>query len=105
MFIKLVHRAVNFARSNGVTPLAALSNESFNISLDDVRQPVILLWGRHSALAPVGNAGGFLSLQPAADLEFFDGSGALPQLEEPAAFAQVVRDWLMRTAPTGTRAG
>lgn len=32
VFIKLVHRAVNFARENGVTPIAALSNESFNIS-------------------------------------------------------------------------
>jgi subtilisin family serine protease len=30
--IKLVQRAVNFARSNGVTPVAALSNESFNVS-------------------------------------------------------------------------
>jgi subtilisin family serine protease len=30
--IKLVQRAVNFARSYGVTPIAALSNESFNVS-------------------------------------------------------------------------
>jgi subtilisin family serine protease len=32
VLIKLVQRAVNFARENGVTPVAALSNESFNIS-------------------------------------------------------------------------
>lgn len=30
--IKLVQRAVNFARTNGVTPLAAMSNESFDVS-------------------------------------------------------------------------
>ena len=30
--IKLVQRAVNFARSNGVTPIAALGNDGFNIS-------------------------------------------------------------------------
>ncbi len=30
--IKLVRRAVNYARENGVTPVAALSNESFDIS-------------------------------------------------------------------------
>lgn len=32
VLIKLVQRAVNFARENGVTPVAALGNESFNIS-------------------------------------------------------------------------
>lgn len=30
--INLVQRAVNFARANGVTPLAALSNENFDVS-------------------------------------------------------------------------
>jgi lantibiotic leader peptide-processing serine protease len=30
--IKLVQRAVNFARSNGVTPIAALGNDSFDLS-------------------------------------------------------------------------
>jgi subtilisin family serine protease len=30
--IKLVQRAVNFARANGVTPIAAMSNESFDVS-------------------------------------------------------------------------
>lgn len=30
--IKLVQRAVNFARANGVTPVAALGNDNFNIS-------------------------------------------------------------------------
>lgn len=32
VFVKLVQRAVNFARENGVTPIAALSNEGLNIS-------------------------------------------------------------------------
>ncbi|HEX8140264.1 MAG TPA: S8 family serine peptidase [Pyrinomonadaceae bacterium] len=35
VFIKLVQRAVNYARENGVTPIAALSNEGFNISDGD----------------------------------------------------------------------
>ncbi|HYO76700.1 MAG TPA: S8 family serine peptidase [Thermoanaerobaculia bacterium] len=30
--IKLVQRAVNFARTNGVTPIAAMSNEAFDVS-------------------------------------------------------------------------
>jgi len=32
VLIRLVQRAVNFARENGVTPVAALSNEGFNVS-------------------------------------------------------------------------
>jgi lantibiotic leader peptide-processing serine protease len=32
VFVKLVQRAVNFARENGVTPIAALGNDSFNLS-------------------------------------------------------------------------
>jgi lantibiotic leader peptide-processing serine protease len=31
-FIKVVQRAVNFARENGVTPIAAMSNESLDVS-------------------------------------------------------------------------
>ena len=30
--IKIVQRAVNFARNNGVTPLAALGNDNFDLS-------------------------------------------------------------------------
>jgi subtilisin family serine protease len=32
ILIKLVQRAVNYARSNGVTPVAALGNDGFNVS-------------------------------------------------------------------------
>ena len=35
VLIKLVQRAVNFARENGVTPVAALGNDSFNVSDGD----------------------------------------------------------------------
>jgi subtilisin family serine protease len=39
--IKFVQRAVNFARSNGVTPIAALGNDSFNISDGSFMGPFI----------------------------------------------------------------
>ncbi|HEV2914000.1 MAG TPA: S8 family serine peptidase [Pyrinomonadaceae bacterium] len=35
VLLKLVQRAVNFARSNGVTPVAALGNDGFNVSDGD----------------------------------------------------------------------
>ncbi len=43
VFIKLVQRAVNFARGEGVTPVAALSNESFNISDGSFMQDFIVV--------------------------------------------------------------
>jgi subtilisin family serine protease len=41
--IKLVQRAVNYARENGVTPVAALSNESFNVSDGDFFRDFIVV--------------------------------------------------------------
>ena len=35
ILLKLVQRAVNYARSNGVTPVAALGNQGFNVSEGD----------------------------------------------------------------------
>jgi subtilisin family serine protease len=57
--IKLVHRAVNFARSNGVTPIAALSNESFDVSDGDFFRDFILVPGEISGVIGVSATGYF----------------------------------------------
>lgn len=41
--IKMVQRAVNFARANGVTPIAALGNDSFNVSDGDFFRDFIVV--------------------------------------------------------------
>jgi subtilisin family serine protease len=41
--IKLLQRTVNYARENGVTPIAALSNESFNVSDGDFFRDFIVV--------------------------------------------------------------
>lgn len=41
--IKLVHRAVNYARSKGVTPVAALGNDGFNVSDGDFFRSFIVV--------------------------------------------------------------
>lgn len=43
--IKIVQRAVNFARENGVTPVAALSNENFDISDGSFMGPFMVVPG------------------------------------------------------------
>jgi subtilisin family serine protease len=41
--IKFVQRAVNYARANGVTPVAALSNEGFNVSDGDFFRDFVVI--------------------------------------------------------------
>jgi pimeloyl-ACP methyl ester carboxylesterase len=74
--------------------LSGLLSEPVDAIFGDIAAPVLLVWGRHSRLAPVDNAGGFLTLNPRADLEILESSGALPHVEEPARFNEIVLRWL-----------
>lgn len=55
--VKLVHRAVNFARSNGVTPVAALANEGFNVSEGDFFRSFIVVPAEISGVIGVSATG------------------------------------------------
>jgi subtilisin family serine protease len=57
--IKIVHRAVNFARSNGVTPIAALGNESINISDGNFMRDFIVVPAEISGVIGVSATGYF----------------------------------------------
>lgn len=78
--------------------LAGLLSEPVDGVFGELPQPILLLWGRHSRLARVDGAGGFLRLNPSADLEIFEGSGALPHVEEADAFNELVPRWLAAQA-------
>jgi pimeloyl-ACP methyl ester carboxylesterase len=79
--------------------LSGLLSEPVDGVFGDLTPPVLLVWGRHSRLVPIDNAGGFLSLNPAAELEVFEASGALPHVEEAERFNEVVLRWLAQPAP------
>jgi pimeloyl-ACP methyl ester carboxylesterase len=74
--------------------LAGILSEPVDEIFGNLTQRVLLIWGRHSRLAPAANAGGFLSLNPTADLEICERSGSLPQVEEPERFNEIVLRWL-----------
>lgn len=57
--IKLVQRAVNFARENGVTPIAALGNDGFDISDGRFMQDFILMPGELDGVIGVSATGYF----------------------------------------------
>ncbi|HYG12022.1 MAG TPA: S8 family serine peptidase [Pyrinomonadaceae bacterium] len=57
--IKLVQRASNFARENGVTPIAALGNDSFNVSDGDFFRDFIEVPGELPGVIGVSATGYF----------------------------------------------
>jgi pimeloyl-ACP methyl ester carboxylesterase len=74
--------------------LSGLLSEPVDGIFGDLQAPVLLVWGRHSRLAAVDNAGGFVSLNPRVELEIFESSGALPHVEEAERFNALAAGWL-----------
>jgi len=62
--------------------------------LDDIEQPVLLLWGEEDRLIPVSNAQDYLDHLPNAERVTLDGVGHLPQLEAPDETVEAVRAFL-----------
>ena len=62
-------------------------------------QPILLMWGARSRLAPLDQARAFRQRNPRAEIRVFD-CGALPQDEMPEEFAREVGAWLRRGAPS-----
>lgn len=59
--------------------------------------PLLIALGRCDYVVPRDAWQGVVERLPRATLEVFDESGHQPFLEEPAAFAKVVLDWMRRT--------
>jgi pimeloyl-ACP methyl ester carboxylesterase len=66
----------------------------------ELRQPILLIWGKDARLTPLGQARAFREANTGAELRVFD-CGALPQDELPEEFAREVTSWLR--AESGTR--
>lgn len=62
--------------------------------LKDLEVPVWLAWGRSAAAPKVESADLWLRRLPHAELEVFEGSGALPHAEAPAAFCRALDRFL-----------
>jgi len=64
--------------------------------LSQIHLPVWIGWGREAVTTPVEQADLWLHHLAGAELEVFDGSGALPHLEVPVPFTQRLRPFLQR---------
>jgi pimeloyl-ACP methyl ester carboxylesterase len=74
--------------------LDALTDYDFRDRLDDVKVPVLLVWGADDNLVPVEDADEFERLIPNARKVVLDDTGHVPMLERPSAFNDLVVEFL-----------
>jgi pimeloyl-ACP methyl ester carboxylesterase len=61
--------------------------------------PTLIVWGGKDRIIPLSHAYQALEAMPNSRLEVLPGAGHFPQAEEPARFAEVLRDFLCTTEP------
>jgi pimeloyl-ACP methyl ester carboxylesterase len=61
--------------------------------------PSLIVWGRRDPLIPVEHAEIAHRAMPGSRLEIFDDAGHFPQLDDPIAFAGVLRELIDSTQP------
>jgi pimeloyl-ACP methyl ester carboxylesterase len=62
--------------------------------LRGIATPTLVVWGRQDAIIPLNAGQRYQRAIPGAQLQIIDRCGHLPEMEQPAAFVQVVLDFL-----------
>jgi pimeloyl-ACP methyl ester carboxylesterase len=62
--------------------------------LRGIATPTLVVWGRQDAIIPLNAGQRYQQSIPGAQLQVLDRCGHLPDMEQPAAFVQVVLDFL-----------
>ncbi len=62
--------------------------------LGEIKQPTLIIWGKHDELIPIESAYKFKEAIPNSQLVVFDDLGHVPQEEDPKATAAVVKQFL-----------
>ncbi len=66
--------------------------------LDQLKQPVLLVWGKNDRITPPEVAQRFAQMLPQATLHFIDRCGHAPMMEQPETFNAVLLAFLQRLA-------
>jgi pimeloyl-ACP methyl ester carboxylesterase len=77
-----------------IDALDALTDYDFRDRLDDIKVPVLLVWGREDNLVPVEDADEFERLIPNARKVILEDTGHVAMLERPHTFNDLVVDFL-----------
>ncbi len=62
--------------------------------LKDIKQPVLLIWGKQDLVTPPEVAEEFHQLLPHTTLEWIDKCGHAPMMEHPKKFNEILYHWL-----------
>ncbi len=91
-----VYKTVN-DRSKAIKTLyiarSAMKHNMRN-DLKDIKQPVLLIWGKQDNVTPPEVAEEFHSLLPHSTLEWIDKCGHAPMMEHPKEFNDILYKWL-----------
>lgn len=64
--------------------------------LNQIKQPTLLIWGNNDSVTPPFVAHEFNKLIPNSELHFIDKCGHAPMMERPAAFNEILTNFLSR---------
>ena len=91
----LAYQQISAAGKPGFIPaLDALTDYDFRHRLDDIKVPVLLVWGREDNLVPVRDADEFERLIPGARKVIIEDTGHVAMLERPETFNDLVVEFL-----------
>ncbi|MBI2756218.1 MAG: alpha/beta hydrolase [Chloroflexi bacterium] len=82
-----------------------MANTALRTRLRRIRIPTLVVWGAQDALMPRTHAEAYRDAIPGASLELIEACGHLPAVEQPAAFARVVGDFLSAPLAAPVTAG
>ncbi|HWE63218.1 MAG TPA: alpha/beta fold hydrolase [Chloroflexota bacterium] len=94
--VDLLHRLGQRSGSRWA-PGAFLSgrlNRNIGDQLAQLRQPMLLVWGKNATTTPLADAPAFLERNPRASLKVFDHAKLLPHDEQAEAFNPFVHNWI-----------
>ena len=100
-WVRAIHRTVT-TRACALRVLQfarAAKRDSLEDRLPAVTAPVLLVWGKDDRITPVEVAERFHGLIPGSELVYITNCGHAPMLEQPAAFGEILAEWLRETAP------
>jgi pimeloyl-ACP methyl ester carboxylesterase len=91
----LAYHVMSGSGSSGfIAALDALTDYDFRDRLDDVKVPVLLIWGREDNLVPVADADEFERLIPGARKVILEDTGHVAMIERPQTFNDLVVEFL-----------
>jgi pimeloyl-ACP methyl ester carboxylesterase len=72
----------------------AVLDYDFRDRLPEITRPALIVWGRDDRIVPVGGAYEYERLIPGSRRVIFEDTGHVPMIERPAAFNQLLEEFL-----------